>query len=77
MMRIATHRKTAHFTSSFFVSFSLVYLQLQGNLAFGDKGRPSSPGRPRIPPNAVVKFDVEMVGLPGKEPELIDLIGDV
>jgi len=49
----------------------------QGKLAFGDKGRPSSAGKPRIPGNAVIVFDVEMVGLPGKEPELIDLIGDV
>jgi len=26
--------------------------------------------------NAEIIFDVEMVGLPGKEPELIELIGD-
>jgi len=45
-------------------------------LAFGKAGRPSSPGKPRIPPNAVIVFDVEMVGLPGKEVELIELIGD-
>lgn len=48
----------------------------QGNLAFGPKGRPASPGSPRIPANAEIVFDVEMVGLPGKEPELIDIIGD-
>jgi hypothetical protein len=49
----------------------------QGELAFGPKGRPASAGKPRIPSNAVITFDVEMVGLPGKEPELIELIGDV
>jgi peptidylprolyl isomerase len=48
----------------------------QGNLAFGAKGRPASAGTPRIPANAEITFDVEMVGLPGKEPELIDIIGD-
>eukprot|EP00956_Cyclotella_meneghiniana_P017944 scaffold29594_cov57-Cyclotella_meneghiniana.AAC.3 len=47
-----------------------------GNLAFGAKGKPASPGTPRIPANAEITFDVEMVGLPGKEPELIDIIGD-
>jgi len=30
----------------------------------------------RIPGDAIIVFDVEMVGLPGKEPELIELIGD-
>ena len=51
-------------------------MQLQGNLAFGPKGRPASAGKPRIPSNAEIIFDVEMVGLPGKEQELIELIGD-
>ena len=48
----------------------------QSNLAFGPKGRPASAGKPRIPGDTTVVFDVEMVGLPGKEPDLIDLIGD-
>ena len=48
----------------------------QGDLAFGPKGKPAAPGRSRIPANAVITFDVEMVGLPGKEVELIELIGD-
>ena len=51
-------------------------LTVPGNLAFGAKGRPASAGKPRIPANAEVTFEVEMVGLPGKEPELIELIGD-
>ena len=49
----------------------------QGDLAFGKKGRPASAGKPRIPADATIVFEIEMVGLPGKEPELIDLIGDV
>ncbi|GMH94400.1 hypothetical protein TrVE_jg4898 [Triparma verrucosa] len=52
-------------------------LTIPSDLAFGDKGRPASAGKPRIPAGAEIIFDVEMVGLPGKEPELIDLIGDV
>lgn len=51
-------------------------LTIPGNLAFGPKGRPASAGKPRIPSNAEIIFDIEMVGLPGKEPELIELIGD-
>mmetsp|Transcript_5842 Transcript_5842/g.13320 ORF Transcript_5842/g.13320 Transcript_5842/m.13320 type:complete len:193 (+) Transcript_5842:112-690(+) len=51
-------------------------LTIPGNLAFGPKGRPASAGKPRIGSNAEIVFDVEMVGLPGKEPELIELIGD-
>jgi peptidylprolyl isomerase len=50
---------------------------LQSELAFGKKGRPSSAGKPRIPADSTIVFEVEIVGLPGKEPELIDLIGDV
>ena len=51
-------------------------LTIPGALAFGPKGRPASAGKPRIPGNAEVVFEVEIVGLPGKEPELIELIGD-
>lgn len=51
-------------------------LTIPGNLAFGPKGRPASAGKPRIPSNAEIIFDIEIVGLPGKEPELIELIGD-
>ena len=45
-------------------------------MAFGSKGRPASAGKPRIPADATITFEVEVVGLPGKEPELIELIGD-
>merc|ERR1712154_83102 len=51
-------------------------ITVPNNLAFGPKGRPASAGKPRIPSDAIITFEVEMVGLPGKEPELIDLIGD-
>lgn len=51
-------------------------LIVPSNLAFGSKGRKASAGTPRIPADATVLFEVEMVSLPGREPELIDLIGD-
>lgn len=51
-------------------------ITVPGNLAFGSKGRPASAGKPRIPSDATIIFEVEMVGLPGKEDELIELIGD-
>ena len=58
------------------LTYFYFYSVFQGELAFGPKGRPASAGKPRIPGNAEVVFDVEIVGLPGKEPELIELIGD-
>ena len=51
-------------------------LTIPGDLAFGKKGRPASAGKPRIPSDATIVFDVEIVGLPGKEKELIEIIGD-
>lgn len=51
-------------------------LTIPTNMAFGPKGRPASAGKQRIPSDAIISFDVEMVGLPGRETELIDLIGD-
>lgn len=51
-------------------------ITVPGKLAFGSKGRPASAGKPRIPSDATIIFEVEIVGLPGKEEELIDLIGD-
>lgn len=56
--------------------FCFKLIEMKGNLAFGAKGRPASAGKPRIPANAEILFEVEMVGLPGKEQELIELIGD-
>lgn len=38
-----------------------LHLVFGGELAFGTKGRPSSPGKPRIPPNAIVDYEVQNV----------------
>merc|ERR1712176_1349461 len=51
-------------------------LTIPGKLAFGQKGRPASAEKPRIPSDATIIFEVEMGGLPGREEELIELIGD-
>eukprot|EP00904_Undaria_pinnatifida_P012340 jgi/Undpi1/8236/HiC_scaffold_25.g10706.m1 len=45
-------------------------------LAFGNKGRPPSPGRPRIPPGAEVEYTLELVGLPGKEEDMVNTRDD-
>lgn len=60
---------------SHFVSRSPL-LFLQTKMAFGSQGRPASAGKPRIPGDAIIVFEVEMVGLPGREQELIELIGE-
>jgi len=46
------------------------------SMAFGNKGRPASPGKPRIPGDAIIEFDITLESLPGKEQELIELIGE-
>mmetsp|Transcript_1144 Transcript_1144/g.1550 ORF Transcript_1144/g.1550 Transcript_1144/m.1550 type:complete len:227 (-) Transcript_1144:127-807(-) len=57
-------------------------LEVPPKLGFGPKGKPAAPGRPRIPGDVILKFEVEIVGFPGKEEDLIDLydideIGDI
>ena len=47
-----------------------------GAMAFGEKGRAPSPGKPRIPPNADIDYILELSALPGKEQELIDLMDE-
>ena len=42
-----------------------------GDLAFGAKGRPSAPGKPRIPPNAEIDYEVTLERLPGVGDEFI------
>ena len=49
-------------------------LTVPSDLAFGTKGRKASAGKPRIPPGATVEFEVEVVALPGRETELIDIV---
>lgn len=45
-------------------------LTLKSEFAFGPKGRPPSPGKPRIPGDAVVTYDVELISVPGGEGDL-------
>ena len=47
-----------------------------GDLAFGQKGRPSAPGKPRIPPMATVDYEVELVNLPGTQEDMIADVDD-
>lgn len=49
----------------------LYKIKFGGDLAFGEKGKPSAPGKPRIPPNAEVEFEVEFTQLPGKGDDFI------
>jgi FKBP-type peptidyl-prolyl cis-trans isomerase len=42
-----------------------------GDLGFGQKGRPSAPGKPRIPPNAEIEYEVTLERLPGVGDEFI------
>ena len=51
-------------------------LTIPPELAFGVAGRGASPGKPRIPPGATVEYILELTGIPGKEEDLIDIIGD-
>ena len=51
-------------------------LDIPAELAFGQGGRGASPGKPRIPPGARVQYVLELAGLPGKEEDLMEVIGD-
>lgn len=46
-------------------------LKFGGDLAFGEKGKPSAPGKPRIPPNAEIEYEVEFTELPGNKEDFI------
>jgi FKBP-type peptidyl-prolyl cis-trans isomerase len=48
-----------------------LHLEFGGDLGFGLKGRPQSPGVPRIPPNAPLSFDVLLEDLPGTGEDFI------
>jgi peptidylprolyl isomerase len=50
-------------------------LELPPELAFGTKGRSSSPGKPRISGDAVIDFTLELVGVPGKDEEILEANG--
>uniref|UniRef100_A0A7S3NPX8 peptidylprolyl isomerase n=1 Tax=Aureoumbra lagunensis TaxID=44058 RepID=A0A7S3NPX8_9STRA len=49
-------------------------LIIPGNLGFGPKGRSASAGKPRIPSNAELQYEVSIVGFPGFEGDLIDTV---
>ena len=50
-------------------------LKIPGDLAFGKKGRRASAGKPSIPPNATVDYELALVELPGKQLELLEVTG--
>lgn len=50
-------------------------LTLNGDLAFGKKGRRASAGKPSIPPDATVVYTLECSTIPGKEAELLEVTG--
>ena len=48
-------------------------LAVPGNLGFGEKGRSASPGKPRIPSDSELDFVLELVAVPGKDEEILEL----
>jgi len=44
-------------------------------LGFGTKGRSSSPGKPRISGDAVLKFTLALDAVPGKDEEIVEMNG--
>lgn len=50
-------------------------LKVPGKMGFGEKGKSASPGKPRIPANADLDFVVELVAVPGKDEEIIEVTG--
>ena len=50
-------------------------LTVPPNLGFGTKGRSSSPGKPRISGDAILKFTLALDAVPGKDEEIIDMNG--
>lgn len=44
-------------------------------LAFGEKGVKPSPGKPRIPGNATIEFEVLLETFPGAEEEILEVTG--
>lgn len=47
-------------------------LTIPPELGFGAKGRSASPGKPRIPGDAILDFTLELVAVPGKDLEIIE-----
>lgn len=47
-------------------------LTVPPEMGFGTKGRSASPGKPRIPGDAILDFRLELVAVPGKDSEIIE-----
>ena len=50
-------------------------LRVPPELGFGPKGRNASPGKPRIPGDAILIFTVALDQVPGKDEEIIEQNG--
>eukprot|EP00286_Rhodomonas_abbreviata_P016992 CAMPEP_0181323970 /NCGR_PEP_ID=MMETSP1101-20121128/20087_1 /TAXON_ID=46948 /ORGANISM="Rhodomonas abbreviata, Strain Caron Lab Isolate" /LENGTH=219 /DNA_ID=CAMNT_0023432069 /DNA_START=20 /DNA_END=679 /DNA_ORIENTATION=+ len=50
-------------------------IQIPPALAFGEKGVKPSPGKPRIPGNAVIEYEVFFETFPGAEDEILEVTG--
>jgi len=50
-------------------------LTVPPQLGFGTKGRSSSPGKPRISGDAILKFTLVLDTVPGKDEEIIEAVG--
>lgn len=50
-------------------------VEIPGKLGFGAKGKKATPGQPSIPPNATLKYRLELFSVPGKDEDLIESIG--
>jgi len=50
-------------------------LEVPPALGFGPKGRSSSPGKPRVPGDAILDFTLELVAVPGKDEEMLEELG--
>ena len=52
-------------------------LRVPPELGFGTKGRPSSPGKPRISGDAILVFTLALDQVPGKDEEILEANGPI
>lgn len=50
-------------------------LSIPPELGFGKEGRKASPGKPRIAGTAILDFTLELVAVPGKDDEILEMNG--
>jgi len=50
-------------------------LEIPGPLGFGKAGKKATPGQPSIPPNATLKYKLELAALPGRDDDLLEATG--